>query len=93
MPQSSALPVREPARPEPDVAQVNVVIRYANGAAREYLAYWPLNFRFAVAESENAAGLGAGLESEEKREPRLGVFFDGNPDTGGIQVHSEGVAP
>lgn len=73
--------------------QVNVVIRYANGAAREYLAYWPLNFRFAVAAGEDQARLGPGLESGERKEPRLGVFFDGNPDAGGIQVHSEGVAP
>lgn len=93
MPQPPALPVRTPARPEPDVEQVFIRIRYANGAVREYTADEPLNFRFAVAASDSVAGLGPGLGSEEKREPRLGVFFDGNADTGGIQVHSEGVAP
>jgi hypothetical protein len=72
---------------------VFIRVQYANGAVREYTADQPLSFRFAIAASEAAAGLGPGLESDEKKEPRLGVFFDGNPDTGGIQVHSEGVAP
>jgi hypothetical protein len=72
---------------------VFIRVQYANGAVREYTAEQPLSFRFAIAASEAVAGLGPGLKSDEKREPRLGVFFDGNPDTGGIQVHSEGVAP
>ena len=92
-PQPPALPARTPAQPELDVAQVFIRIQYANGAVREYTARQPLAFRFAVAESDHQAGLGPGLEAEGKREPRLGVFFDGNPDAGGIQVHSEGVTP
>jgi len=82
-----------PARPQHDVEQVFIRIQYENGAVREYTADRPLRLQFAVAASEDPAGLGPGLESEEKKEPRLGVFFDGNPDAGGIQVHSEGVAP
>jgi hypothetical protein len=92
-PQPPALPVRTPARPELDVAQVFIRIQYVNGAVREYTAAEPLQFRFAVAASDAVAGLGPGIEAEDRKEPRLGVFFDGNPDAGGIQVHSEGVAP
>ena len=86
-------PQPTPGQPEHDVEQVFIRIQYENGAVREYTADWPLRFQFASAASEDPAGLGPGLESEEKKEPRLGVFFDGNPDAGGIQVHSEGVAP
>ena len=93
MPQPPALPVRTPARPEPDVAQIVITFRYTNGAVREYTADQPLYPRLAIMPSENPAGLGPGLASEQRSEAQLAVFLGGNPDAGGIQVHSEGVAP
>ena len=93
MPQPPVLPVRTPARPELEVKRVQVIFTYVNDAVREITANLPLDARLAILPAENTAGLGPGMASEQRKEPRIGVFFEGNPDAGGVEVHAEGVVP
>lgn len=64
-------------------SRVVLRVEWANGAVREFTAVSPLEYQFAAAPSDDLP----------RSEPKLMVVFAGNPEAGGIQVHSEGVAP
>lgn len=75
------------------MATVFIGVKYKNGAVRQYTAQDPLGFVIAVEEGRNTAGLPRGMTSASRREPRVGLFFEGNPAAGGVEVHAEGAPP
>lgn len=78
---------------EGDVATVFIGVQYHNGAVRQFTAQRPLDFVLAPAAGSAEASLAPGMAAAERKEPRIMVAFEGNPDAGGVQVHQEGVAP
>lgn len=83
---------QSPVSRESGVATVFVGIQYENGAVRHFTAQKPLGFALAVDEGANEASLG-GLASEDRREPRIMVTFEGNPDAGGVEGFMKGTPP
>lgn len=86
-------PPKPVAEREGDVATVFVGIQYHNGAVRQFTAHRPLDFVLAPGEGSNEASLGPGMASATRKEPRIMVAFEGNPDAGGVEVHQEGAVP
>lgn len=76
---------------EPVITHIRVWIGYSNGAYREYEASHPHDPQVLVTTTDAVAGLGPGLSEEQRREPRVGIMFSGNPAAGGIQVNQAGV--
>lgn len=71
-------------RSSTDPESVSVIVKWANGAYREFLAIEPLGYRLLVEAADGRMG---------RTEPKLLVTFAGNPLKGGVQVDSKGVAP
>ena len=77
---------------EGHVRTLFVGIVYDNDAVRQFTVQRPLDFVLAIDEGSNAASLVPRVAAGA-REPRIAIQFEGNPDAGGVEVHSEGVAP
>lgn len=87
--ESSGVPDLPPVTPplgrsDTDPVEVSVIVKWANGAYREFLAVEPLGYQFLVEAADGRMG---------RTEPKLLVTFAGNPLKGGVQVDSKGVAP
>lgn len=67
-----------------DPVEISVIVKWPNGAYREFLAVEPLGYRFLVEAADERMG---------RTEPKLLITFAGNPLKGGVQVDSRGVAP
>jgi hypothetical protein len=75
------------------VATLFVGIVYDNDAVYQLTVHRPLDFVLAVDAGSNEASLMPGMAGAGRREPRVMVAFEGNPDAGGVEVHQEGAAP
>ena len=78
---------------EGDVATVFIGIQYHNGAVQQLTAQRPLDFTLAIDAGSNEASLSPGIAVASRKEPRIMVAFEGNPDAGGVEGHKEGLVP
>jgi hypothetical protein len=83
-PPAQPVPVVPPGQPAgeggPAVTHLGIFMGYENGAVREYTVTRP---RECVLVHLNE-------DAPEGAEPKLAIVFAGNPQEGGVQVHSEG---